>query len=695
MPTNKTIVFRGDKMPVVQPGEQFVSMLIPRSRDQYKNATSRSDGFTVKVNLNFDPESYDCYMIEIANKNENYRGRVMDDHTVTVDGVQPGDNYILAPFDNLLKIKGMPAGIYVYKKINVTGDMTVTLDVAEAKNILRFCQTLPDGKEPVLPVVPLFNSMDASDYDYTDATAREVGAITFLYNEEIGPVAIMHANQLSTSADGIRTDSWLDIAISDLDNDWHIAHTHYIVDRDNNYYLAHTGVSGTSTELTVMSPEYTKWNYEFANNPIQSIIGDDGYPYGVRPGLIWDGSLWPGMETFRQGVIPQIYLSEPKGFDNELFTSNYGVILDRVEIKREIKTEWGDQTDIRTISSPIVVWDKDIQGPAFANGGAGVYGSNIYMNIDNKAPGAPGNPAFAAAAENMSMPLGMSAPVMVNTCTSYKMEEYFSLYMSPFYIGQYGEERGADGALSTVYFNIQGEDEITVDYDDFLDKLNDLSMSGKLSRPFSVEFVNDRNILIEDIEGYNNTVISYADPSEGNVYGPTATMLQFRNTNGDVTNVFDNPGEGYVTLSGGDFNLKPHGDAFYWECSPVTLKVEYATRSGEEWKEIVMNEYPDKFMMPSFGYFWRGSLTDVKGLTRDGWYKLRISMTDIDGNSQVQTIYPAFCIKKFAGIDEINPEHTNNNVEYFNMQGQRVVNPAVGQILIRRNGDNVRKIIIR
>lgn len=48
-----------------------------------------------------------------------------------------------------------------------------------------------------------------------------------------------------------------------------------------------------------------------------------------------------------------------------------------------------------------------------------------------------------------------------------------------------------------------------------------------------------------------------------------------------------------------------------------------------------------------------------------------------------------------AGVDGIAADDVNAPVEYFNLQGMRVDNPAAGQFVIKRQGSKVEKIIVR
>ena len=77
---------------------------------------------------------------------------------------------------------------------------------------------------------------------------------------------------------------------------------------------------------------------------------------------------------------------------------------------------------------------------------------------------------------------------------------------------------------------------------------------------------------------------------------------------------------------------------------------------------------------PTFGYFWKdqqGNPATAKmdgGLTFPGYESTGIGSIGVDGNA---------------------------DVEYFNLQGVRVINPEPGQILIKRQGNTVTKEVVR
>lgn len=114
----------------------------------------------------------------------------------------------------------------------------------------------------------------------------------------------------------------------------------------------------------------------------------------------------------------------------------------------------------------------------------------------------------------------------------------------------------------------------------------------------------------------------------------------------------------------------------------------------------------------SYSYYTWAMATDTPD-------ELKITLTD-DGNGNSTISFPYHsCImfdgeslyyscgdqanlsyitfKSFAGVGDIIADKDNSNapVEYFNLQGVRVANPSAGQLVIRRQGSEVTKTIIR
>ena len=117
-----------------------------------------------------------------------------------------------------------------------------------------------------------------------------------------------------------------------------------------------------------------------------------------------------------------------------------------------------------------------------------------------------------------------------------------------------------------------------------------------------------------------------------------------------------------------------------------------------------VEEIPENFFAPSFGYFYRGSLKDVTGAGEKGWFDLKIRLEDAAGNWQEQVISPAFRIddKVDTGIENNNQYTITNNQEVYDLMGRKVGNGSrlldngycnKGISIVRRANGDVRKVV--
>ena len=65
--------------------------------------------------------------------------------------------------------------------------------------------------------------------------------------------------------------------------------------------------------------------------------------------------------------------------------------------------------------------------------------------------------------------------------------------------------------------------------------------------------------------------------------------------------------------------------------------------------------------MPGLGQFYKGSLAAVSGQAYEGWFDLKVQVTDAAGNWQEQVISPAFRIDNLAYSSIANVEPNSNN----------------------------------
>ena len=109
------------------------------------------------------------------------------------------------------------------------------------------------------------------------------------------------------------------------------------------------------------------------------------------------------------------------------------------------------------------------------------------------------------------------------------------------------------------------------------------------------------------------------------------------------------------------------------------------------------------FFMPGYGYFFRGDLAAVSKASSNKWYDVRISLTDPSGNTNVQTISPAFRIENITeGVETIGNEATST-FEVYSLDGTCVMRNAhkdamqtlAKGIYIKRSHEKTEKIVVK
>ena len=179
---------------------------------------------------------------------------------------------------------------------------------------------------------------------------------------------------------------------------------------------------------------------------------------------------------------------------------------------------------------------------------------------------------------------------------------------------------------------------------------------------------------------------------------PSIEMLHFKNDNGYVTVRFVSPEDGIMEFTAGDFNYIPNWERFfyYFDCKPIDVAVEYAPYGTEEWIELDVEEIPEYYQEPGWGYFYRGSLAGVTGEGLNGWFDLRFRLKDESGNWMDQVVSPAFRIDELA-YSSVTNIGSNNACEIarYNLAGQRIDANAPGVAIIRMSDGTARKLVVK
>lgn len=377
-----------------------------------------------------------------------------------------------------------------------------------------------------------------------------------------------------------------------------------------------------------------------------------------------------------KGLWNVFYAGPATPFNTDDLYLSYKKILYDAYVPKEYK--WGTYYFKYTTKGPL-------QYP-FVKGGneVAVYAYKELNTNGNSLNPYPGNETFLFPLDKLSMSGGDSAPLLtLYNCPSISCAEDGEsfYYMTPYfyYTGRIGESLGSTEAFASVSLSIDGAivAENMNDVEELCAKNHDTP--GKYELNISTD-----NFEIDGIMGGNRAYISYDNLNEDSM-PPSVTMLQFRNSEGDVTQRFSNTENTEILLSAADFiicvgEVDEYGDIPEWlGCSePAEVRATCVPTGsmGELFDTIELAVVPEAFMEHGFGAFYRGSLKDVTLESPTGWYDLTLFVKDAAGNSQKQTLSPAFYIDSLTGVKSLTSDSSvrvNGNT-IIAPEGSRVFN---------------------
>lgn len=369
-------------------------------------------------------------------------------------------------------------------------------------------------------------------------------------------------------------------------------------------------------------------------------------------------------------------------------------LYDYVElIEQEIELPWGETftyLDINvyeTVCPYMTIQDNE---PHYMH--LGLNDTNLWF-LDGQQAKIPywhGPHPFYYAQSQKKQLFGSSVPILVY----YNSPE---LGTSGFFLGRYGEHRIVDSG----YVGKGGQTSLTL-YEDgeeiWSGRMLDTSQNSIYQQATGIiEGVYDnQNIIVDGLQGQNLTTIHYDASIERDI-APTLTFLWFKDVAGDVNDRLQNASNGILEFSAGDFvphyNAETYGT--WLSCQALSgVQVSYSPYQEDTWSELAVEEVPENFCSPGYGYFYRGSLAGVTGEALNGWFDLKVKLTDAAGNWQEQVISPAFRIDDLAYSNVANIGSDNaREVARYSIDGKRVDASHHGVTIIRMSDGTARKVL--
>lgn len=274
------------------------------------------------------------------------------------------------------------------------------------------------------------------------------------------------------------------------------------------------------------------------------------------------------------------------------------------------------------------------------------------------------------------------AVTMVKHNTDGK-QPYYTYELQSYY-ANYGEILPRDTTLAKVTVFHNGQTELFSSYSNYNGWFKNWKSDGHDKGEVKILFTNS-NCRNGAKTAISTCELTYNEQHD-DVEPPTVQRIMMRKGDGQPTTVFDNKEDAHIDICGGDYEFKYEKikNGFfttiyeYFIYHPATLKVEYAPSGTNTFKALHATDNPSEFT-PGFGAFWSVPLVNIDTTSTDGWFDLRITLTDASGNSQTQHLSPAFYIKS---LDNSGVTITTDDDESVFEKNGRIVSTSGSEVTV-------------
>lgn len=648
---------------------------------------------TITFDLQYNPDELSFGLmsnLKIINENLDQCktvSRPNEDNPLTAS-VQPGIYDFIVPFRN--RNTGYNSHFVIKEQIEITNDTTITISSDEASNLIHIKNYAPDGS---LFKMGLGYEDENGDWIHledgnTESYARDLNIVNKDYEYWLN-FTILIGEPIDMPSPELQDLSHLfDMYVNDISERYALFQTHITFSLNNyeNYFVNYYSINDVkagSLENDVSQYVLTEENSYYTN------FGKTNPGYGYMIGLITYLNNW---EFNRFAISFNNFYDAEK--TNDLYSVKGYVNLPYQDPQNDdlhtfIQLGFVDYNGKYTKGTPFRIIDGVKEYVNFGHPLTqdelpnGFYDCEIGTTGYNR-PQLSAHPTFTYGSDQVQGIYNDNCPINAFMVKNYIKKKLVS-ELSSYYIGRYGELRWGDKPIEVQTLKYNGE--IVEDIESWQS-----NTIGVYDRTYT-----NTNVVVDGLPGKNETVIHY-DLSQDDNMPPSIEMLLFKKNDGIIIDRFAAPEDGTIEFTAGDFNYVPNWERFfyYFDCQPVEVTVEYAPYGTENWNELAVEEMPELFQMPGWGYFYRGSLAGVTGQAEKGWFDLKIRLVDEAGNWQEQVVSPAFRIDNLAYSSVANIGDGNaHEVVRYSIDGKRVDASHHGVTIIRMSDGTAKKVLVK
>ena len=672
-------------------------------REQVRKATAKAESqmYTITLNLEYDselPESLEVTPVAYFTDDSSIVGMAFSSDENVLQGQLPSGTYnIITSF----RTQDLAQQYFVIKEnVEVTGDMNFTINPAEATNHITTKIYGPNGEVLKHGLCHFDEATNSYIVDQPgDTYYSHVG--NTLYQKGVGS---LYGFAISTSGE------LLDEEQRTIPTDF------YINDVSDRFVFIQRRTAFTED----LSKSYCTWvstdnlcTCEIENNPNDYVCQEYNYKYtpygrGHDDGIKVMNGFWlinDEHTTYETSGVSKRMEKQGDSFPLEVWINVQEIDPNIPGLNILVQTlfpdfgeveqfQWGDlvlemfTATGWTFGTPIRVKNGQKEFVNFGHTAFGQYwnNNNLYYSMNNTTffeKLLPAPSAFTYPSEQAIGDFGDNCPINAVNVTTYENDDQMRTAWTSYFVGRYGEVLYA-GMGSTMTLKYNGEE---VD-------LSTFSPSGKGT--WEVNITNP-NVEVDGLPGHNTTTV-YFDQNQEDMTPPSIEMLHFKNGDGGVTDRFATAEEGTMEFYASDFNYVYYPELWngVFECQPMEMTVEYAPYGTENWNELTVEEIPEFYQEPGWGYFYRGSLAEVTGQSEKGWFDLKFHFTDASGNWQEQVVSPAFRIDNLAYSSVATIGSGNaHEVARYSIDGKHVDASHQGVTIVKMSDGTARKVLVK
>lgn len=579
-----------------------------------QNNTGIESNVSLNLNLTFDSSIFSPSYIIVQNESGHYDIGVWQGSNPLVFNVPDGESYdVFIPFNNQITNQ---RHIVVKELVAVGGNTTINANVTEAQNYISL-DIYDEIGTAIKPGIP----------NPQNGAISKVSLDTYHY---FNPTNNMFLTKTHASDDPVSGDNRWNFYINNVSNRYTFIHNAAIRNYKDGYYFSKFPELTTISGDADISNDPNKWaSHQEKFEP--SLLGaTNDLHKGYATLTLMNGYVQSEVRSYQDDpfdATEQVPLWLNNSFDGS--TSDFLISPILIDYKTEIDPARGEERFF-IMGNLLHSGDNGEINYASQNitfGNRYFDGLNYYKTI-NGTKVLPLHPKFTFSS-NQSSEIVQGNNVPIFTYSTFLGEP------TVLYKGRFGELRQSDFIATDVSVIHNGSNVFTGNYIDFTSY--NIPAYGSLEISFSNENTNAFGV-----NGKNEAKLTYvSDGSER--FPPTLQMLQFRDTDGNVTELFATADEGTVRLAAGDFTFNSSQYSYVYNPGN-TVEMYYSIHNENNWTELQLTEDPSNFQMPAYGDYYEASLSSIVNTQDDVWYDAKIICTDASGNKQEQLLSPAFKI---------------------------------------------------